>query len=107
MTPDDVRREMFKCRDELLRGPDAVHDAEILAETASLDADAAFDRAMLSATGTQEEKKAIARIAADPLRRDAVIPRAAYNRMKQKTRDLSSEMIMLQAMLKSIQIEGA
>jgi hypothetical protein len=107
MIPDDIRQEILKCRAELLRGPDAVRDAEIPAELADLDADAAFDRALLSATGSVEEKKATARLAADSLRRDAVMTRAAYNRVKVKVKQLESEMFALQAVLKSIQIEGA
>ena len=107
MTPDDVRTEIMKCRAELLRGPDAIKDAEIPAELAGLDADMAFDKALLAATGSVEEKKATARIAADELRRDAVVARAIFNRMKTKVKQLESEMFALQAVLKSIQIEGA
>jgi hypothetical protein len=107
MTPDEIRAEILKVRAELLRGPDAVRDAEIPAELADLDADAAFDRALLTATGSVEEKKATARLAADSLRRDAVVSRAAYNRVKVKVRQLETEMFALQSVLKSIQAEGA
>jgi hypothetical protein len=107
MTPDEIRAEILKVRAELHRGPDAVRDAEIPAELADLDADVAFDRALLTATGSVEEKKATARLAADSLRRDAVVSRAAYNRVKVKVRQLETEMFALQSVLKSIQAEGA
>lgn len=107
MTPDEVRELMFQVRNDLRRAPDAVRDAELAAEEAELAADKAFDVALLKAEGNVEERKAQARIAAGEARANAVIARAAFNRAKLKTRALESELMMLQSVLKSIQLEGA
>lgn len=107
MTPEEIRTELLKVRADLMRGPDAVRDLEIQAEMADLEAERAFDIALLSAEGSVEEKKAQARLAAADIRKDAVIPRAAYNRAKSKIRALETEQMALQSVLKSIQAEGA
>lgn len=107
MTPDELRGEILKVRADLLRGPDAVRDLEVQAEQADLEADRQFDMALLSADGSVEEKKAKARMAAFDARQDAVIPRAAYNRAKAKVRQLETELMALQSVLKSVQAEGA
>ena len=107
MTPDEIRAEILKVRSELLRAPNAVRDLEVEAELAELEADRLFDVALLSADGSVEEKKAKARLAALDSRRDAVVPRAAYNRGRAKVRQLETELMALQSVLKSIQLEGA
>ena len=110
MTPDEIRTEILKVRADLLRGPDAVRDAEVQAEQSELAAEKAFDVEFLAVTDpkeTVESRKARARMAALEARQQAVVDRAAYNRVKTKIRQLETEMFALQAVLKSIQIEGA
>lgn len=107
MTPDEIRDLMFQIRLELRRAPDAVQEAELAAERADLEADKVFDVALLGAVGNVEERKAQARIAAADARGDAVVARAVFNRAKTKVRALETEMMMLQSVLKSVQLEGA
>ena len=107
MTPDEIRTEIFKVRAELLRAPNAIRDLEVAAETCDLDADKLFDLALLESTGPVEERKAKARLACADARADAVIARASYNRAKTKLRQLEVELMALQSVLKSVQMEGA
>lgn len=110
MTPDELRMEILKVRADLLHGPDAVRSAEVQAERLELAAEKAFDVEFLAVTDpkeTVESRKARARMAALGAREEALIARAAYNRAKTKVRQLETEMFALQAVLKSIQIEGA
>lgn len=111
MTPDDLRTEIMKVRADLLRGPDAVRTAEVQAEQSEIAAEKAFDVEFLTPgldpKETVEAKKARARLASVEAREEAVIARAAYNRAKTKVRQLETELFALQAVLKSIQIEGA
>jgi hypothetical protein len=107
MSPDEIRELMFQIRHELRRAPDAVRDAELDAERADLEADRVFDSALLQAVGNVEERKAQARLAASDARAAAVIARAVFNRAKTKLRALETEMMMLQSVLKSVQLEGA
>jgi hypothetical protein len=107
MSLDEIRELMFQIRLELRRAPDAVRDAELDAERADLEADRVFDSALLAAVGNVEERKAQARLAAADARAAAVIARAVFNRAKTKLRALETEMMMLQSVLKSVQLEGA
>lgn len=111
MTPDEIRTEILKVRADLLRGPDAVRDAEVLAEQWELAAEKTFDLEFLTPGSdpkeTVEAKKARARLASADTREQASVYRAAYNRAKTKVRQLETELFALQAVLKSIQIEGA
>jgi hypothetical protein len=114
MTPDELRSQIVALRAELSRGPLAVRDAEIVAETALFDADLAFQKAVLAVEEADEEKKqsvakktALARIASAEIRKAAIKPKAELSRVKLKVNVGQSELVALQAVLKSIQIEGA
>lgn len=107
MTPEELRAEILKVRAELLRAPGAVRDLEVEAELAELEAEKALDVAFLSAEGSVEERKAKARTQTVELREAIIVPRAAYNRARLKVRQLESELVALQSVLKSAQLEGA
>lgn len=107
LTPDVIRDQIVGVQVKLRKAPDIVHDLELAAEEADLVADTVLQRALLNATGTVDERKAMARIQSRAEHDDAVVKRAAYNRAKLRVRLLEAELMSLQALLKSVQAEGA
>jgi hypothetical protein len=106
-TPDDVRQEIIRNITEGKRGPDAHEEAELEAERSEAAYEAALDTALLAATGTVDERKARARLAAQAEQDTAFIARARHNKIKLKIRQLDNSTVALQSVLKSIQNEGA
>jgi len=107
MTPDEIRTIILGLTREQSRGPDAHYDAELAAETAEGDYEAAYDQAFLNAEGNIEERKAQARLVTKQLRDDAAIARAAHGRVKFKMKQLDSSLMAHMAVLKSVMAEGA
>jgi hypothetical protein len=66
-----------------------------------------MDKVYLTAEGSIEDRKAVAREAAIAERDASVIARAAYNRARTEAKHLELEQMRLMASLKSIQFEGA
>jgi hypothetical protein len=106
-TPDDVLHDIRQTRTDLLRGSNALRDAEIAAQRADLAADLEFDAAFMVATGTLDERKAHARDLSQQERDRAFIAIAEHNRVKAKLRHLESALVSLQAELKWMKDEGA
>jgi hypothetical protein len=106
-TPEDVRQEIFKNVVEGRRGPEAQYEAELKAEHADDEYEAAVDQAYLAAEGTVDERKATARLSARTQKDTAIIARAELNRVRAKIRQLDNSTVAWQATLKSIQAEGA
>ena len=107
MTPDEIRTIILGLTREQARGPDAHYDAELAAETAEGDYEAAYDQAFLNAEGNIEERKAQARLVTQELRDAASIARAAHGRVKLKISQLNNSLMAHMAVLKSVMAEGA
>lgn len=107
MTPDEIRVQLFQVGREQSRAHDVIAGLEVDAERAELLAQSKMDAQFMLATGSVEERKAVAREAALDVRDAAVVARAAYNRARMKAKFLESETMRLMAALKSIQAEGA
>lgn len=107
LTPDEIREAMIAVRAELRRAPDVIEKLELEFEGSQLAAETAADVAFLEANGNVEERKAASRLSARKERDVAVIHKAAYNRAKLKVRMLETELMSLQSLLKSIQLDGA
>lgn len=105
LTPDTIRTQIMQVQVELRKAPDIVRDLEVEAENAELIADTALQRALLNATGTVDERKAMAKIQSRGQHDEAIVRRAAFNRAKLKVRLLEAELMSLQALLKSVQAE--
>lgn len=107
MTPDMIRQELFMVGRELSKAAAAIYDLEVTAERAELSAQSAMDKTYLTAEGSIEDRKAVARERAMAERDAAVTARAGYNRARTKAKHLELEQMRLMAALKSIQTEGA
>jgi hypothetical protein len=107
MTPDEIRTIILGLTREQSRGPDAHYDAELAAENAEGDYEAAYDQAFLNAEGNIEERKAQARLVTKELRDTAAIARAAHGRVKLKISQLNNSLMAHMAVLKSVMAEGA
>jgi hypothetical protein len=107
VTPDEIRTIILGLTREQARGPEAHYDAELAAENAQGDYEAAYDQAFLNAEGNIEERKAQARLVTKELRDTAAIARAAHGRVKFKMKQLDSSLMAHMAVLKSVMAEGA
>lgn len=107
MTPDAIRLELAQVGRELSKAADAILQLEVEAERAELKAQSDMDKTYLTAEGSIEDRKAVARERALLSRDGAVIARAAYNRARSKAKHLELSQMRLMATLKSIQAEGA
>jgi len=106
MTPDEIRTIILGLTREQARGPEAHETAELAAESAEGDYEAAYDQAFLNAEGNIEERKAQARMVTQELRDTAAIARAAHGRVKFKMKQLDSSLMAHMAVLKSVMAEG-
>jgi hypothetical protein len=107
VTPDDIRTIILDLTREQARGPAAHEEAELLAERAEGDYEAAYDQAFINSEGNVEERKSQARLVTQELRDKAVIARAAHGRVKLKMKQLDSSLMAHMAVLKSVMAEGA
>ena len=107
MTPEEIRFELTQVGRELYKAADAIQVLEVEAERAELLAQSEMDKTYLTAEGSIEDRKALARERALESRDNAVIRRAAYNRARAKAKGLELQQMRLMATLKSIQAEGA
>lgn len=107
MNPDEIREQIVRFLIELSKAPDALHEYELDADVKDEEAERAQDIAFLSASGNVEERKAQARLASYDERQIALIAKAALTRVKTKTRQLEQSIVANQALLKSVQRDGA
>lgn len=107
MTPEQLRAQILAVLAELKKAPDYVRDYELAVEAAEAQHTKAFDLVFLSASGSVEERKALARQACSESLDGLIVARATYNRAKLKVKQLESELMGLQSVLKSVQLEGA
>ena len=107
MTPDEIRLELTQVGRELYKAADAIQVLEVEAERAELLAQSEMDKTYLTAEGSIEDRKAVARERALQSRDRAVIARASYNRARAKAKGLELQQMRLMATLKSILNEGA
>ena len=105
-TPDHVLSEIRATRKLMLAGSSSLKDAEIAANRADLAADLAFDRAFMTATGTLDERKAVAREKSQAERDAAFIAIAEHSRVKAKLRHVESALMSLSSELKWMKEEG-
>lgn len=107
MTPEDIRFELTQVGRELYKAANAIELLEVDAERAELMAQSEMDKVYLTAEGSIEDRKALAREKAREARDKAVITRASYNRARAKAKGLELQQMRLMATLKSIMAEGA
>ena len=107
MTPDEIRLELTQVGRELYKAANAIELLEVDAERAELMAQSEMDKVYLTAEGSIEDRKALAREKAREARDKAVITRASYNRARAKAKGLELQQMRLMATLKSIMAEGA
>lgn len=107
VTPEEVRNQITEFLLQLRKAPGAHYEAELKRENAQLAFQRAFDGAFLGAEGNIEERKALARSAADSLQWELSLAEAEFNRIKLKTRQLEQSVMASQSLLRSIQAEGA
>lgn len=107
MTPEEIRFELTQVGRELYKAADAIQQLEVEAERAELLAQSEMDKVYLTAEGSIEDRKALARERAVEARDKAVIARASYNRARAKAKGLELQQMRLMATLKNIQLEGA
>lgn len=105
MNPDQLREQIQSALVEQARGPQAHFDAELKAEKAEDKYQLAFDKAYLTAEGSIEDRKAVARIATADLRAEMEIARAEFGRVKLKIRQLDASIMAMQSLLKSVLAE--
>jgi len=107
VTPEDIRLELAQVGRELSKAADAIQGLEVDAERAELKAQSDMDKVYLTAEGSIEDRKALAREKALQSRDAAFVARAGYNRARAKAKHLELSQMRLMATLKSIQAEGA
>lgn len=107
MTPEEIRLELTQVGRELSKASDAIQRLEIAAEQAELKAQSDMDKVYMTAEGSIEDRRTIAREKAIESRDAAIIARASYNRAKLKAKHLELSQMRLMAILKSVQLEGA
>jgi hypothetical protein len=107
MTPEDIRLELSQVGRELSKAADAIQVLEIEAERAELKAQSDMDKVYMTAEGSIEDRKALAREKSLTSRDAAFVARAGYNRAKAKSKHLELSQMRLMATLKSVQLEGA
>jgi len=107
VTPEDIRLELAQVGRELSKAADAIQVLEVAAERAELQAQSDMDKTYLTAEGSIEDRKAVAREKALLSRDAAFVARAGYNRARAKAKHLELSQMRLMATLKSIQAEGA
>jgi len=107
VTPEDIRLELAQVGRELSKAADAIQGLEVDAERAELKAQSDMDKVYLTAEGSIEDRKALARERAIGSRDAAFVARAGYNRARAKAKHLELSQMRLMATLKSIQAEGA
>lgn len=107
MSPDEIRLELTQVGRELYKAADAIQLLEVEAERAEMKAQSEMDKTYLTAEGSIEDRKAVAREKALTARDGAVIARASYNRARAKAKGLELQQMRLMATLKSIMAEGA
>jgi hypothetical protein len=103
-TPDSIVAELVEIRHEAARGVDALHNAEMELATASLAADIAESKALLSSEGNVAERQAFAKIESADARLTADVARAAYNRIKMKIRILEQGQMSVQTQARMIEL---
>lgn len=107
MIPDAIRVELAQVGRELSKAALAIYELEVSAERAEIVAQSEMDKTYLTAEGSVEDRKAVARERALSARDAAVVARAGYNRARTKAKHLELEQMRLMATLKSVQAEGA
>ena len=106
-TPDELLAEIVQARLDLLRGSQALYDAELAAERAEDAAQLASDRVYMTAEGSVEDRKAQGRAASQVERDAAFVARAEYNRIRSKIRALEASLVSLQSELRWAREAGA
>lgn len=107
VTPEEIRNQIVEFLFLLKKAPSAHYEAELRREQAQLSFQRSYDGAFLTAEGNIEERKALARQAADSLQWELSLAEAEFNRIKLKTRQLEQSVMASQSLLRSIQAEGA
>lgn len=105
MTPDQVRAQITAFLLEQSKGPQAHYEAELKADRAEDAYQLAFDKAYLTAEGSIEDRKAVARLATLELRDIYGVAKAEFGRIKLKIRQLDSSLMASQSLLKSMMQE--
>jgi len=103
-TPDSIVRELVDIRAEASKGVDALYNAETKLANASLEADLAESRALLSAEGNVAERQAYAKIESAEARLNEDIARAEYNRVRTKMKILEQSQMSVQTQARMVEM---
>lgn len=103
-TPDSIVKELIEIRAEAAKGVDALHNAEIELANASLAANLAESRALLSSEGNVAERQAFAKIESADAKLNEDVARAGYNRVKMKMRILEQGQMSVQTQARMIEL---
>lgn len=101
-TPSTILNELRAIRAEAAKGVNALYDVEAELAQAELDFDTAFAQALISATGTADERRAAATINSGQAKFARDIARAKVNRVKTKLKILSEQQMNLQTEAKML-----
>lgn len=103
-TPDSIVKELVEIRSEASKGVDALYTAEMKLAQASLDADLAEAKALLSAEGNVAERQAYAKVESADAKLDEGIARAEYNRIKTKLKILEQSQMSVQTQARMVEM---
>jgi len=103
--PSEVITELSRLTQEILKGYEALHEAEKELAQADLDLDTVEQKAFLAATGTVADRTALARLESAENRFSRDLARAKVNRIKTKIKAVESAMTASQTIARLIDTE--
>jgi len=103
-TPDSVIQELVGIRAEAAKGVDAQYRAEVKLAEATLAAETAEAKALLTAEGTVVDRQAMAKLKSGEERLNADIAKAEFNRVKTKLRLLEQAQMSVQTQARLIEL---
>jgi hypothetical protein len=100
-----VIQELRRIQAEASRGAQALFDAEVSLANADSEADLAYQRSFIRASGSVELRKAIASVESADARLEADLRKAEVNRIKTKLKQLELAQMSTQTIARQIETE--
>lgn len=100
-----VIQELRRIQIEASKGAQALYDAEVALAEADSEADMAYQKAFIRASGSVELRKAIASVESSEARFKADISKAEVNRIKTKLKQLELAQMSTQTIARQIEAE--
>ena len=98
-------QELRRIQAEASKGAQALYDAEVALASADSDADMAYQKAFIRASGAVELRKAIASVESAEARLEADLRKAEVNRIKMKLKQLELAQMSTQTIARQIETE--